>query len=149
MSVFDIPEELRRTRGVPVPLEVQQPYADDGQVNPKDRIGVTKVPMHLVPSSAIIHEAMAMADGARKYGPYNWREKAVKASIYIAAAQRHIAKFLDGRDYDEESGAHELGHARACLGIVLDAIETGNIKDDRPKAAPTAELLARLRTAGT
>jgi len=41
--------------------------------NPKDRIGIKKPPIHLVPPVAIIHEAMAFKDGADKYGPYNWR----------------------------------------------------------------------------
>ena len=54
--------------------------------NPKTLLGVTKVPMHLVPPSAKIALAEAFADGARKYGPYNWREKKVSASIYIAAS---------------------------------------------------------------
>lgn len=128
-------------------VEVQQPYADgvDPLQNPKDRIGVTKVPLWLVPPTSIVHQAMAMADGARKYGPYNWREKKVLTSIYISAALRHICKYLDGVQLDEESGVHELGHALACLGIILDAEETGNLQDDRPKAAPTAALLTRLR----
>jgi hypothetical protein len=131
-------------------LEVQMPYTDgvDPLQNPKDRIGITKVPMHLVPSAGIIHEAMAFADGARKYQPYNWRTKKVVASIYLAAALRHIYKYLDGIDYDEESGAHELGHARACLGIILDATGTGTLTDDRPVPAPTDKLLSALRKQG-
>lgn len=130
-------------------LEVQQPYADgvDPLQNPKDRIGVTKVPLWLVPSAGIVHEAIAMADGARKYGPYNWRVKKVLNSIYLSAALRHIHKYIDGVDYDAESGAHELGHARACLGIILDALESNTLQDDRPVKAPTAELLERLRKA--
>jgi len=128
-------------------IEVQQPYADDAAtlVNPKDLIGVTKVPIWLVPSAGIIHEAMAMADGARKYGPYNWRVKKVVTSIYISAALRHIYKYLDGLQIATDSGAHELGHARACLGIILDAEETGNLSDDRPRPSNTEALLARLQ----
>jgi len=118
---------------------------DNTLLNPKDRIGVAKVPLWLVPSSSVIHQAMAMADGARKYGPYNWREKKVVTSIYLSAALRHIYKYLDGARIDEESGAHELGHALACLGIILDAEETGNLSDDRPLGSNTAALLARLK----
>lgn len=140
-------------------LEVQQPYAEDmtslvnpkdltSLVNPKDLIGVTKVPLWLVPSAGIIHEAMAFADGARKYGPYNWRIKKVVTSIYISAAQRHILKYLDGLQTASDSGAHELGHARACLGIILDAEETGNLADDRPPPTNTEALLARLQRKG-
>jgi hypothetical protein len=128
-------------------LEVQQPYADgvDPLQNPKDRIGVTKVPLWLVPSAGIIHEAMGFSDGAVKYGPYNWRAKQVLATIYVSAALRHIYQYLDGEDFDGESGAHHLGHARACLGIILDAEATGNLKDDRPLPSNTAGLLSALR----
>jgi hypothetical protein len=31
-----------------------------------------------------------------------------------------------------------LGHAKACLGILLDAEATGNLIDDRPLAAADA-----------
>lgn len=117
---------------------------DNLGINPKDRIGQTKVPMNLIPSASKIHQAMAMADGAKKYGPYNWRENRVKVSIYVAAAMRHIEKFWDGQDFDEESGAHELGHALACLGIILDAMENDCAEDDRPAPGNAAELLRRL-----
>ncbi len=112
--------------------------------NPKDLIGIKKPQLWLVPQAGIIHEAMAMADGAVKYGPYNWREKKVKASIYIDASFRHIGAFLDGEDFAHDSGYHHLGHARACLGIILDALETGNLIDDRPVKGQSAELIRRL-----
>jgi len=59
--------------------------------NPKDLIGTKKPPLGLVPTAGIIHEAMAMKDGAKKYGPYNWREngKAVRYTVYHNAALRH------------------------------------------------------------
>ena len=31
-----------------------------------------------------------------------------------------------------DSKAHHLGHARACLGILLDAMANGCLEDDRP-----------------
>ena len=55
-------------------------------LNPKDRLGLKKVRLSLVPPSSIIYQALAMEDGAVKYGPYNWRENKVIASIYIDAA---------------------------------------------------------------
>jgi hypothetical protein len=117
--------------------------------NPKDLIGITKVNLFTVPPASIVYEALAMQDGARKYGAYNWRTKKVVASIYIAAALRHIYKFLDGLDVDPESGLPELAHAKACLGILIDAKETGNLVDDRPAAGPTARLLEQYRVANT
>lgn len=124
-------------------LDREEAMMEEG-INPKDRIGVTKVPLHLVPPASKIHQALAMADGAAKYGPYNWRDNPVKVSIYVAAAMRHIEKFWDGQNFDEESGVHELGHAIACLGIILDAIETRCGVDDRPASGSAAELLQRF-----
>lgn len=112
--------------------------------NPKDLIGIKKVPLHLVPTAGLIHEAMAMRDGARKYGPFNWRDKKVIATIYIAAAQRHIMAWLDGEEFAQDSGQHHLGHAKACLGIILDAQATDSLHDDRPLPGATAALLAAL-----
>ena len=31
----------------------------------------------------------------------------------------------------------------ACLGVLLDAIATGNVIDDRPTAGPAAELIQK------
>jgi hypothetical protein len=116
--------------------------------NPKDRIGVTKPPLDLIPPAAELHEAMAFGDGAGKYGPYNWRGNKVKASVYIAAAKRHLAAWLDGERLAPDSGVHHLGHARACLAILLDAEATGNLVDDRPPSGTASELIAALTRVG-
>lgn len=100
--------------------------------NPKDLLGAKKVVFTCVPPVALAHEAFAMMDGSKKYGPFNWRKNKVQARIYIDAALRHMFAWFEGEEYAEDSGAHHLGHARACLGILLDAIETGNLVDDRP-----------------
>lgn len=110
--------------------------------NPKDRVGLTKPPLDLIPPVAMIHEAMAMADGAKKYGPYNWRKEKVSARIYIAACKRHLDSWLDGEENASDSNKHHLGHARACLGILLDAQSLEQMVDDRPPAGKASELLA-------
>lgn len=116
---------------------------DDGE-NPKDRIGSRKPPLHLIPPAAEIVEAVVMGLGAAKYGAFNWRSEKVRASIYIAAARRHLAQWFDGEDDDPESGVSHLAHARATLGILLDAIATGNVIDDRPPPGAAAELIQRF-----
>jgi hypothetical protein len=113
-------------------------YPDD---NPKTRFGVQKPDPSLVPPVSIIAEAMAFGDGAQKYGPYNWRDKTVSSRIYIAAAMRHILQFLDGEDIDPKSGVHHLGHAKACMGIILDAQSIGKLNDNRPKPGAAAALI--------
>lgn len=101
-------------------------------VNPKDLLGMKKPSLTKIPALASLWESLAMMDGAGKYDPYNWRSKAVLASIYVDAAKRHIDAWFEGQKYAEDSGCHHLGHARACLAILLDAEATGNLKDDRP-----------------
>lgn len=115
--------------------------AESESANPKDSIGETKPPMHLIPPAAEILEAVVMGLGARKYGPFNWRSAKVRATVYVAAAKRHLAQWLDGTDGDPESGVSHLAHARACLGILLDAQATGNLVDDRPPPGVAAKLI--------
>lgn len=117
-------------------------YAPDVESeNPKDRIGQTKPPLHLIPPAAEVLEAVVMGLGARKYGAFNWRSAKVRATVYIAAAKRHLAQWLDGENNDAESGVSHLAHARACLGILLDAQVTGNMVDDRPPPGVATVLI--------
>lgn len=113
--------------------------------NPKDLIGVTKVPLNLIPATAKAHTAMAFRDGAIKYGPYNWRQYPVKTSVYLAAVERHIDAYQNGETHAPDSGVHHLGHAVACLAILLDAEEAGNLIDDRPVPLDMSALFERLR----
>jgi len=112
--------------------------------NPKTVHGIRKCPIHLVPPVAIAHEAMAFKDGAEKYGPYNWREHAISASVYYSAAMRHLAAWWDGEDKAPDSRVHHLGHARACLALLLDAAAVGKLNDDRPLPGGTAKALAEF-----
>lgn len=101
--------------------------------NPKDRFGIQKVSLSKFPAVALAHGAHAMMDGARKYGAYNWRERSVIASIYIDACKRHLDTWFDAREETApDSDVHHLGHALACIAIILDAQATGNLIDDRP-----------------
>lgn len=122
-------------------IRLHRPADDSG--NPKDRVGARKPPLHLIPPAAEILEAVVMGLGAKKYGPFNWRSSKVRATVYIAAAKRHLAQWLDGQDDDPESGVSHLAHARACLGVLLDAIATGNVLDDRPPAGPACALIQK------
>ena len=109
--------------------------------NPKSALGIKKVPLHLVSPISILHEAMAMAEGGMKYGPYNYRIDKVAATVYCAAAMRHIFDWMCGEEMASDSGIHHLGHAKACCGILVDAQATGSLIDDRYKTEAYAELL--------
>jgi hypothetical protein len=113
--------------------------------NPKDLIGSDKVRLSTIPAVAILHEGMAMGNGGDKYGPYNWRDNAVQADIYVDACLRHILSWFDSREeVATDSGVHHLGHARACLGILLDAQATGNLIDNRPHGGMANKVLEEL-----
>ena len=132
-------EECLRWAGVTTPA--QMGYPDD---NPKTAIGATKVPLHLIPPVAKHYLALALKDGAKKYDPYNWREKRVSATTYIAAAMRHLDAYLDGENEASDSGVHHLAHAMASCAIVLDAMTIGKLNDDRPLPGAASRLQAEF-----
>ena len=109
--------------------------------NPKDRAGQHKPQLHLVPPSALIHMARVFELGASKYGPYNWRDNAVRFTVYISAAMRHLGAMLDGETIDAESGEPHAAHVADCMAILMDAADTGNLVDDRPKPGAASRLL--------
>lgn len=112
--------------------------------NPKDACGELKPSLHLIPASAQIAEALVLKHGADKYGPYNWRETNPKAVCYYDAATRHLLSWLDGEDNDPESGISHLAHVRACMGILIDAFETGCVDDNRPAIGTASELIRKF-----
>lgn len=114
--------------------------------NPKDLLGIKKVQLNLVPPSSLIYQALAMEDGARKYGAFNWRKNKVITSIYVAAAMRHLMSYLDGEEDAQDSKKPHLAHALACIGIIVDAKETGNLVDDRPVPGAASRLISDLET---
>lgn len=112
--------------------------------NPKDLVGLTKPPLRLVPPALLLHVSGAMADGAAKYGPFNWREHPVRLTVYVEAAMRHLLAYLDGEDCARDSKRLHIAHVAACMAILLDALETGNLVDDRPTPGPAADIIDRL-----
>lgn len=115
--------------------------------NPKTGAARNKPPLWLVPPVLEIATSFAFADGAKKYGPYNWRETGVSATVYIEAAKRHLSRFLDGSNHADDSGVHELAHASACIAILLDAMSINKLIDDRPSPGASNSLIEK-REAG-
>lgn len=116
---------------------------DDDQ-NPKDKVGALKPTLVLFPPSAIIIGSECMKDGKEKYGAYNWREKQITASEYVSPAIRHLLAWWDGEEMTRDSNLPHLGAALATIAILIDAMENGNLKDDRPVPGPAADLLEKL-----
>lgn len=136
---------------ISTPLATGEPRPEITSTNPKDAYGDLKAPVDLVPSTGVLYESMAFKRGARKYGPFNWREKAVRARVYGAAMDRHLKSWLDGEDYDydpkTDDYVHHLAAVRACANIVLDALELGKLVDDRVPG-PASGLIARMLEKG-
>lgn len=112
--------------------------------NPKDALAIAKLPLHLVPDTIEAYAALAFAEGASKYGAYNWRVAGVLASVYHSALKRHLASWHNGEDADPVTGVPHLASVIACAGILLDAQLCGKLTDDRP---PPADVAGRIRSA--
>lgn len=125
-----------------VPGRPKEGYPDG---NPKSAQGAKKYSLRYLPLPANVAVNQALEDGAKKYGPANWREKGVAASVYVDAALRHLSQWYDGhQDNASDSGVHNLGHAMACLAIIIDAEANGTLTDDRPfGCADTDAVLLR------
>jgi hypothetical protein len=138
-------EERLMRPGDADPTLMQKLSAENGGVNPKDLVGITKPRLSLVPPASILYTAMGLQDGAKKYGPYNWREKPVKLSIYIEAKLRHLLGFWDGEDDAHDSRWPHLAHDSACSAIIIDAKHIpGCLVDDRPKAGGAGMLIEKM-----
>lgn len=133
----------------------------DNDVNPKDRLGIKKVPLALLPLSGQVVQAMAHHIGKEKYGTYNWRERAVQMTIYLEAAKRHIELMLTGEDMDPDSYVDipnpdgsatrvhvpHSGCVMACMAIIEDARAAGCLIDDRSILGEGGAALLRMYTA--
>lgn len=114
---------------------------DTKEPNPKEAFGSAKVPLGLVPATAIIEMALALLEGALKYGGHNYRVAPVQAMTYVDAAQRHLIKYEYGQDRDPVTHVRELASVMACCAIIIDAELCGTLIDNRPPCAPVAQLL--------
>lgn len=130
------PEDKAETRPMPPPVTKA--------TNPKEAIGDAKLNLSVVPDTMLLYAATAFTEGALKYGSYNWRAAGVRASTYIAAHRRHVAKWWNGERCDPKTKVHHLANAMACLAIVLDAELVGKLTDDRPPKADMAGLIESL-----
>lgn len=100
--------------------------------NPKDLAGQKKAPLRYVPPMLMIAASGPMAQGAEKYGPYNWRTgPKIHLSLYLEAIMRHLLMVMDGQDLDKDSGKLHLAHIAATCAVILDAYACGQLVDDR------------------
>lgn len=115
--------------------------------NPKDALGIRRTPFHLLPWPVLGELALALLEGALKYGANNWRTIGVRGSVYVSAAMRHVAQYEEGEDVDPDSGVHHLTKAIACLVIMRDAQRLGRFVDDRRPSSPSGWMASLNQTA--
>ncbi len=107
------------------------------ETNPKDAVGIKKVPFSTVSAAVMAELALAMQEGARKYGRHNYRISGIRASVYYDAALRHLTKWWDeSEDLDPDSGLNHITKAIASLMVLRDATICGMTLDDRPPPVP-------------
>jgi hypothetical protein len=122
----------KRVFGEPKIVEETTKDPDHKETNPKDNAATTRLDLSLAPESAIAYMALAFVEGDLKYGGFNWRAAGVQTSVYVAACRRHIAKYFNGEWADPRTKVPHLANALACLAVLVDAHEQGNMDDDRP-----------------
>lgn len=101
--------------------------------NPKDAVGIRKLAFSVLPWRVLCRVALAMMEGAAKYGRHNYRVAGVRASVYFdAVVGRHLTDWWEGTEIDPDSGLHHVDKAIAGLMVMRDSMLQGNFNDDRP-----------------
>lgn len=107
-----------------------------------------KPDLSLCPTVALEQMALAFMLGEKKYGRYNYY-KGMEASRLVAAALRHLNAWNEGENLDPEAVAAgynttHLGHALACIGMILQQQKMGTLKDNRYLGASGAMKIVEL-----
>lgn len=124
-------------------IRMPEPKVDKKPTNPKDAVGIAKVPASCVPLGVLGELGLAMMEGALKYGRHNYRLAGVRASVYYDAGRRHMDAYWEGEDIDPDSGLPHLVKAMACFTVMRDSQMMGNFVDDRPPPLPK-DWIAKL-----
>jgi len=100
--------------------------------NPKDAVGIRKVPYSTVPSEVVAEMGLGLLEGALKYGRHNFRVIGVRASVYYDAIQRHLNAWWEGEDLDPESELNHITKLLTSAAVLRDAMINERWTDDRP-----------------
>lgn len=87
----------------------------------------------LVPPFAYSELAKVLTRGAEKYAERNW-ENGLGWMGVVASAQRHIQAFVEGKDFDDESGMLHLSHALTNIAFLIEFYKIYPQGDDRPSS---------------
>lgn len=81
------------------------------------KLDTGKLPIGLIPREAIEGIAAALAFGAIKYAPHNYKG-GLRYSRLLDSCLRHVIAYLDNESKDAESGLSHIDHALACLSML-------------------------------
>jgi hypothetical protein len=137
---YETKEMAERARDL---FEERRELATKG-ANPKEALGVRKVPLHNIPCGPEFELGIVFLSGALKYGSHNYRDTNILASVYYDAIMRHVKAWQEGEDFDPDSGMHHLIHAAACCFVARDSMLMGKFEDDRPLKYPNGLNMAEL-----
>lgn len=107
---------------------------------------VSSARFDLLDSSFLWEMAELMSVGAKKYDENNWR-RGYPWSLSYGALQRHLHQFLQGEDFDEETGIHHMAavafHAQALFvfstGSKYQQFDTRNLNIQPAPAGPVLQ----------
>lgn len=86
--------------------------------------------LDLVPVSLTEEVGKVLTYGATKYDADNWRRGMSWSSVY-ASMQRHINKWREGDEIDEESGLSHLSHIACNVAFLIEYEKICPEYDDR------------------
>lgn len=79
----------------------------------------SKVPLQLLPFTALTEVGLVLAFGAKKYSAHNWRQ-GMRWTRVVGAALRHLFAWLRRESRDPETGLSHLAHAACMVLFVLE-----------------------------
>lgn len=97
-----------------------------------DRYNEGKPMMSLLPPIALEEVAKVLTYGSKKYAAWNWLQGLDHMSI-LDSMERHLSKWKQGEDIDEESGLLHISHAACNALMLIEMIHLRKDLDDRPK----------------
>lgn len=115
------------------------------ETNPKKQYGLKSIPVNLWPPLATAYGCVGLYNGKLSYGQGNYKATPVEASIYIAAAMRHLMAWADGQEDDPADGVPNLGGVLANIAILLESRANGTMIDDRQISSGYLEAIKMLR----
>lgn len=80
----------------------------------------------LIPKKALWKVAELYGKGAEKYDDHNWR-RGYPYSLSQAALERHYALWVEGQDYDDETGCHHLA------AVIFHALSLITFEEEHPE----------------